>query len=139
MEHSSIPIAKMKKIKVAINHAVHDTSYAVHRLPVAAELKLPFRAQKEKGILDSATFIKFVWAGESSEGGWALKDAYLRLRREEYSRETAKSLLTAARDFSNSAKFIFSAYFPIAVADPLPNIDDRCRTDPEPRQPRRSL
>jgi choline dehydrogenase-like flavoprotein len=135
MEHAAFPIGTLKNCNDLHKYLVHDTSFAFRRLPIGAEIRIPFEVQEQKEILDSVTFLNAVVGGEESRGADATKNAYTRLRRGDYSSETWKDLFVAATDPINAVRFCGNALLPsprsfrygilTTVVEPTPNPDSR--------------
>lgn len=135
MEHASFPSGKIKFSNPKATHDIHDTKYAVVRLPVAAQIELDEETQRREKILDSATFIESIFMGERNAGTEVLKAFYKDMRSGFVPKDLAKgigkmvlnvgSVSLFVLGYLSRSKKLLQHYQMMTLIEPAPNPDSR--------------
>lgn len=135
MEHATFPSGSITFSDPSASADLHDTKYAVLRLPVAAQIELDASTQERERILDSATFIESVFKGERCPGTEVFKAFYKDTRSGFVPKNLAKGIGTMLLDAHNVSMFtlgylsrsrrLLHHYQMMTLIEPAPNPDSR--------------
>ncbi|MBL8658544.1 MAG: GMC family oxidoreductase [Rhodospirillales bacterium] len=135
MEHATFPSGTITFTDPEASPDIHDTKYAVVRLPVAAQIELDEETQRREQILDSATFIESVFKGEQCAGTEVLKTFYKDARSGFVPKNLTKGIGEMLLDAHNVTAFalgylsrsrhLLHHYQIMTLIEPAPNPDSR--------------
>ncbi|MGZ8994971.1 MAG: GMC oxidoreductase [Rhodospirillales bacterium] len=135
MEHATFRSGTIALNDPTASADIHDTKYAVVRLPVAAQIELDEATQQREKILDSATFIESVFMGEDCVGTEVLKAFYKDARSGFVPKNLVKGVGEMLLDVGNvtmftlgylsRAKRLLHHYQMMTLIEPAPNPDSR--------------